>query len=49
MTDILARARSIALDRGEGLSEADLLEVLELDDDHLPELLDLAHQVRLRW
>ncbi|WIM71025.1 biotin synthase BioB [Corynebacterium suedekumii] len=49
MTDILARARSIALDRGEGLSEADLLEVLQLDDDHLPELLDLAHQVRLRW
>ena len=49
MTDILARARSIALERGEGLTEAELLEVLELGDERLPELLDLAHQVRLRW
>ena len=47
--DILTRARETALDKGEGLTEPELLEILELDDTHLPELLDLAHQVRLRW
>lgn len=47
--DILTRARETALDKGEGLTEPELLEILELDDAHLPELLDLAHQVRLRW
>ena len=49
MSDILARARATALEKGEGLSEPELLQVLELGDQHLPELLDLAHQVRLRW
>ncbi|HKM24970.1 MAG TPA: radical SAM protein, partial [Corynebacterium sp.] len=49
MTDILARARDVALEKGEGLTEPELLQILELDDAHLPELLDLAHQVRLRW
>lgn len=49
MPDILARARTTALEKGEGLSEPELLQVLELGDQHLPELLDLAHQVRLRW
>lgn len=49
MSDILARARTTALEKGEGLSEPELLQVLELGDQHLPELLDLAHQVRLRW
>ena len=49
MFDILARARATALEKGEGLSEPELLQVLELGDQHLPELLDLAHQVRLRW
>ena len=48
-SDILTRARETALDKGEGLTEPELLEILELDDTHLPELLDLAHQVRLRW
>ena len=47
--DILTRARETVLDKGEGLTEPELLEILELDDTHLPELLDLAHQVRLRW
>ena len=47
--DILTRACETALDKGEGLTEPELLEILELDDTHLPELLDLAHQVRLRW
>ncbi len=49
MTDILTRARTTALEEGRGLTQEELLEVLELDDSHLPELLDLAHQVRLRW
>ncbi|HHU67685.1 biotin synthase BioB [Corynebacterium sp.] len=49
MTDILARARDVALEKGEGLTEPELLQILELDDERLPELLDLAHQVRLRW
>ena len=49
MPDILARARTTALEKGEGLSEPELLQVLELGDQHLPELLDLAHQVRLCW
>jgi len=49
VTDILARARDVALEKGEGLTEPELLQILELDDERLPELLDLAHQVRLRW
>ena len=49
MSDILARTRATALEKGEGLSEPELLQVLELGDQHLPELLDLAHQVRLCW
>ncbi|RSZ63904.1 biotin synthase BioB [Corynebacterium hylobatis] len=49
MPDILNRARQTVLEQGEGLTEPELLEILELDDTHLPELLELAHQVRLRW
>jgi biotin synthase len=37
------------LERGEGLSEAQALECLRLPDDRLAELLQLAHEVRLRW
>ena len=48
-TGILATARSQVLDRGEGLDEAQVLEVLRLPDDALDELLELAHQVRMRW
>ena len=47
MTDILARARSKGLDGGEGLSYDELVEVLELPDERVPELLDLAHEVRM--
>ncbi|HVV75779.1 MAG TPA: biotin synthase BioB [Mycobacteriales bacterium] len=32
-----------------GLSEADVLACLQLPDDRIPELLELAHEVRLRW
>ena len=47
--DILATARSQVLDEGRGLDEAQVLEVLQLPDDALPDLLALAHEVRLRW
>lgn len=49
MTDVLEQARHCVLEKGEGLPEAALLEVLRLNDDRIPELLELAHQVRLRW
>jgi biotin synthase len=48
-SDLLSMARTRALDRGAGLSEAQVLDVLCLPDDRLPELLALAHEVRLRW
>jgi biotin synthase len=48
-TDILATARRQVLEEGMGLTEAQVLEVLRLPDDALDELLELAHQVRMRW
>ncbi|WJY67024.1 biotin synthase BioB [Corynebacterium auris] len=45
---ILDVARTKVLENGEGLNEAELLEVLRIPDEHLQELLDLAHQVRIR-
>ncbi|WP_405474840.1 biotin synthase BioB [Paenarthrobacter ilicis] len=44
---ILDTAREQVLRRGEGLSEAQLIEVLELPDDAIPAALQLAHEVRL--
>ncbi|MGZ4429381.1 MAG: biotin synthase BioB [Nocardioidaceae bacterium] len=49
MSTIIETARSQVLEEGRGLSEEQLVEVLRLPDDRLPELLDLAHQVRLAW
>ncbi|SFB36645.1 biotin synthase [Amycolatopsis marina] len=46
---ILTAAREQVLERGEGLSEKQVLEILRLDDDQLPGLLALAHEVRMRW
>jgi biotin synthase len=46
---ILATARTQVLEDGRGLDEAQVLEVLQLPDDALPDLLALAHEVRLRW
>jgi biotin synthase len=46
---VLAEAREQVLERGIGLSEAQVLRVLRLDDEALPDLLALAHEVRLRW
>jgi biotin synthase len=48
VTDILERARTQVLDRGEGLSYDELVEVLGLPDDRVQELLDLAHDVRMK-
>jgi biotin synthase len=47
--DILARARQQVLAEGSGLSEQQLVEVLRLPDKRLPELLGLAHEVRMAW
>ncbi|MBW6436170.1 biotin synthase BioB [Actinoplanes hulinensis] len=49
MSDILDRARARVLDEGSGLAEADILEILRLPDEALPELLQLAHDVRMKW
>jgi biotin synthase len=48
-TNVLAQARDQVLERGEGLDEKQVLAVLELGDDRLEELLELAHEVRMRW
>jgi biotin synthase len=47
--DILTTARTLVLDQGRGLGEAQVLEVLRLPDAAVPDLLALAHEVRLRW
>jgi biotin synthase len=48
-TDILTVARQQVLERGEGLSQEQVLRVLQLSDDRLEELLALAHEVRMAW
>jgi biotin synthase len=48
-TDILAVARQQVLERGDGLSQDQVLQVLQLPDDQLEELLALAHEVRMAW
>jgi biotin synthase len=47
--DILDQAREQVLDRGVGLTESQVLDVLRLDDDRLEDLLALAHDVRMKW
>ena len=49
MPEILDRARAQVLERGVGLDEAGVLEVLSLSDEHVPDALQLAHEVRMRW
>ncbi len=48
-TDVLAVAREQVFERGEGLTEQQVLDVLSLPGDRLTELLGLAHEVRMRW
>jgi len=47
--DVLAVARQQVLERGEGLTRDQVLQVLQLPDDRLDDLLALAHEVRMRW
>jgi biotin synthase len=47
--DVLARARQVVLGEGRGLPVDDILAVLQLPDERLPEALELAHEVRMRW
>ena len=49
MSDILDVARGQVLEQGVGLSQEQLVEVLRTPDDRLPELLALAHDVRVKW
>jgi biotin synthase len=49
VSDILAEARVQVLERGEGLTQEQTLRVLQLSDDRLDELLELAHDVRMKW
>jgi len=47
--DILDEARRQVLAHGDGLSRDQVLAVLQLPDDRVPEALALAHEVRMRW
>jgi biotin synthase len=47
--EILDIARDQVLERGAGLSEEQVLELLRLPDEALDPLLQLAHEVRMRW
>lgn len=47
--DVLGLAREQVLERGEGLTQDQVLAVLQLPDDQLEDLLALAHEVRMRW
>ena len=46
---ILAAARDQVLVDGVPLTEPQILAILSLPDDALPDLLTLAHEVRMRW
>ncbi len=47
--EILLTARDQVLERGVGLDEVQALAILQLPDDRVPDALELAHQVRMRW
>ncbi|HET9720914.1 MAG TPA: biotin synthase BioB, partial [Solirubrobacteraceae bacterium] len=47
--EILDVAREQVLERGVGLDEAQTLEVLRLPPELVPQALQLAHEVRMRW
>ncbi|WP_414120178.1 biotin synthase BioB [Corynebacterium nuruki] len=49
MTDILTTARDRVLATGRGLDHDQLMQILDLPDDRIPDLLALAHEVRVRW
>jgi biotin synthase len=47
LTDVIEVAREQVLERGVGLSQEQALACLQLPDERLPELLQLAHEVRM--
>jgi biotin synthase len=47
--DIVALASRQVLEEGRGLDQGQLVQILRLPDAALTALLELAHQVRLRW
>jgi biotin synthase len=47
--DVVDVARAQVLEEGRGLTEAQVLEVLRLPDERVPDLLQVAHEVRMRW
>ena len=49
MSDVLEVARQQVLEEGKGLDRDQLVQVLELPDDDIPALLELAHAVRMKW
>jgi biotin synthase len=46
---VLTAARDQVLADGVGLTQRQVLDVLRLADDDVPDLLALAHEVRMRW
>ena len=46
---VLQHARAVVLGDGQGLPEDQIRAVLELPDEQIPQLLELAHEVRMRW
>lgn len=48
-TTILDHARAKVLERGEGLNYEETLAVLNLPDEKIEDLLQLAHEVRVKW
>jgi biotin synthase len=49
VTDILDIARRQVLEQGVGLTREQALDCLRLPDERVDDLLDLAHEVRLKW
>jgi biotin synthase len=49
MSDVLEVARQQVLEEGRGLDRDQLIQVLQLPDDDVPALLELAHAVRMKW
>ena len=49
MSDILEVARQQVLEEGRGLDRDQLVQVLQLQDEDVPALLELAHEVRMKW
>jgi biotin synthase len=49
MPDAVIEQGRHVLETGAGLCEAGVLDVLRLPDDRIPAILEVAHQVRMRW